>query len=233
MLTLPKKFTGNEQHSVAAAEAIDYINEYRLHAGPEAVPGGFIDKGAIQALVQQPEAVGFRYYHGCKDNGLPVLVFVGTNSRRDDLIDGEPVKVSILRPPLNDRGMYDFTKANHAISLVEAARLTANYRRSKAPRQPIGGFFGKAAVQNLLDQPGTVGIRFYFGLNKDGIDVMVMLGINQFGSEMFYGLILELSALCPPLCGNSNLLNSGLHIQEELKVLLEYAEADTHSRMAA
>lgn len=94
---------------VTVAEAIAFINNYRSRAGAEAVPGGFFDKRAIQAILQQPNAVGMRYYYGIKDNGLPVLLLVGTSADRNDLIDGDQVKVSTLNPPVTVLGIYSET----------------------------------------------------------------------------------------------------------------------------
>lgn len=228
-----KKFTRNEIHSVSVAEVIDFINNYRLHSGPGAKPGGFFDKRAIQTILQQPNAVGMRYYYGLKDNGLPVLVLVATNADRNDLIDGEPVKVSILNPPVSAQGTYDFAHVSHDISLEEAARLTTNYRKRKDHRQPIDGFFGKMAVQNILKQPECVGIRFYFGLNKDAIHVLVMMGVNQFCSEMFSGRLIEISASCPPLCGALNLLKRGFHSKTEYKMQGKYADKNYYEAIIA
>lgn len=229
-----KQFTGNENHAVTAVEGIGFIKNFRERAGAEAVPGGFFDKQAVQPHLDQSASVGMRYYYGLTDAGSPKLLLVGANADRDDLIAGVPVKVSMPYPPLNDHGLYDPAKVNHKISLKEAAKLTSNYRRRKpANGLTKGGFFGKVAVQNVLDQPGVVGLRYYFGLDQNDVQVLVMLGVDQFGSEMFYGQLIERSSLCPPFCGAANLLNGGIYAVDKFEAVLENVAADTYIRLAA
>lgn len=61
------------------------------------------------------------------------------------------------------------------------------------PGQPKGGFFGKKAVQKLLDYPECVGLRFFFGAKRDGERVVVGLCVDKFGTDLFYGPGIDLS----------------------------------------
>ncbi|KAA0224970.1 hypothetical protein EDS67_22395 [candidate division KSB1 bacterium] len=205
-----RKFTGEENHAITTAEALTFIKQFREHYGPEAAPGVFFDKQAVQAILDQPHAVGMRYYYGVDSFDQTQLVLVGTNTSRNDLLEGEPLKLSMMNPPLDDRGRYHRAAVSHGISLQEASELTARYQENLPPGQPKGGFFGKQAVQRLLDHPECVGLRCFFGANKDGVRVMVMLCVDKFGAEMFYGPMVELSTMCPPYCGWPNLLNRGI-----------------------
>lgn len=222
MIKDARQFTGEENHAITTAEALTFIKQFREHFGPEAAPGVFFDKQAVQAILDQPHAVGMRYYYGADVFDQTQLVLVGTDARRNDLLEGEPIKVSIMNPPMTDRGLYNRDEVSHKISLEAAAELTARYQESLQPGQPKGGFFGKKAIQKLLDHPECAGLRFFFGANKDGARVVVILCADKFGAEMFHGPMAELSTFCPPFCGWSNLLNHG--IATKSKTTLEFAQ---------
>lgn len=208
-----RMFTGEENHAITTAEALTFIKQFREHYGPEAAPGVFFDKQAVQAILAQPHAVGMRYYYGVDSFDQTQLVLVGTNTNRNDLLEGEPLKLSMMNPPLDERGRYNRAAVSHGISLQEASELTARYQENLPPGQPKGGFFGKQAVQRLLDHPECVGLRFFFGAHKDGKRAVVGMCVDKFGAEMFHGLTIELSTGCPPYCGSINLLNHGVAVK--------------------
>ncbi|NUO81813.1 hypothetical protein HUU05_17215 [candidate division KSB1 bacterium] len=202
-----KQFTGEENHAITTAEALTFLKQFREHYGPEAAPGVFFDKQAVQALLAQPEAVGLRYYYGADMFDQTQLVLVGTQANRNDLLEGAPLKLSMMNPPLNERGLYNRDEVQHEISLQEASQLTARFQENLQPGQPKGGFFGKQALQRLLDHPECVGLRFFFGAHKDGKRAIVGMCVDKFGAERFYGPMVELSTACPPFCGWPNQLN--------------------------
>ena len=213
-------FTGGENHAITTAEALTFMRQYREHFGPEAAPSAFFDQQAVRALLAQPQAVGLRYYYGVDLFGRMLLVLVGAKANRDDLLEGEPLKLSMMNPPLNERGLYDHGQVRHEISLPEAAQLTARYQEALQPGQPKGGFFGKQALHKLLDHGECVGLRCFFGANKAGARVLVMMCVDKFGAEMFHGPMVELSMTCPPFCGWPNLLNS--NSRQSSKVIAEF-----------
>jgi hypothetical protein len=47
---------------------------------------------------------------------------------------------------------------NHNISLTDASALTANFRTGKPANTILGFFYGKQAIQNILNQEDCVGI---------------------------------------------------------------------------
>ncbi len=210
-----RMFTGEENHAITTAEALTFIKQFREHYGPEAAPGVFFDKQAVQAILAQPHAVGMRYYYGVDSFDQTQLVLVGTNTNRNDLLEGEPLKLSMMNPPLNERGRYDRAAVSHEISLQEASELTARYQENLPTGQPKGGFFGKQAVQRLLDHPECVGLRFFFGAHKDGKRAVVGLCVDKFGAEMFYGPAVDLSIVCPPICSSVNLLNHRTTVEQK------------------
>lgn len=137
-----KTFTGEENHAITTSEALTFIKQFREHYGSEAAPGVFFDRHAVQAILDQPHAVGMRYYYGVDSFDQTQLVLVGTKTNRDDLLEGEPLKLSMMNPPLDERGRYDRAAVSHGISLQEASELTARYQVNLQPGQPKGGFFG-------------------------------------------------------------------------------------------
>ncbi len=202
-----KAFTGEENHSITTSDALTFLKQFREHYGPEAAPGVFFDKHAVQEVLDQPEAVGLRYYYGADMFDQIQLVLVGAKANRNDLLEGAPLKISLMNPPLNERGLYNREEVKHEISLHEASQLTARFQENLLPGQPKGGFFGKQAIKRLLDHPECAGLRCFFGANKDGVRVMVMLCVDKFGAERFDGPMVELSGMCPPFCSSPNLLN--------------------------
>ncbi len=99
---------------------------------------------------------------------------------------------------------------SHDISLQDAANLTANYRNQFVPGATFikGEFFGKSAIQSLLNQDDCVGLRIYYGLDNDKVQKLVIVGVLANEDDMTNGSILEFGSPCPPYCGTVNALNS-------------------------
>ena len=98
---------------------------------------------------------------------------------------------------------------DHGITFEAASTLTKRYRELN-PTSIKGGFFGKAAIQTLLNQDGCVGIRIYLGLNKDEILKFVLVGVDEDENDLIgddYNCM-EYSIPCPNQCGSADCLNS-------------------------
>lgn len=204
-----KRFTGDENHAATLAEVRDFMANYREQSGPHAAAGGFFDKTAVTALLYQQDAVGMRYYYALHSDGAPALLLVGVDEAGNDLIQGEPVRLSLPNPPLGLSGEYDPAAADHAVSPAAAAQLAARYRAESGPDHPKGGFFGKNAVRKILEQPDCAGLRYYFGANRRGRRVVCLMGIDRTGRDMESGYLAEFSFWCPPICSEANFLNGG------------------------
>lgn len=90
---------------------------------------------------------------------------------------------------------------DHSISLKDAIALTTNYRNSAPGTNPfLGGYFGKSAVQAILNQQGCVGIRVYNAKAASGTFNYVIVGVNSNGEDMEDGNLAEHGAGCPPFC---------------------------------
>jgi len=119
------------------------------------------------------------------------------------------IPVAPAKPEIRERRRPMFTgNEDHDIMLGDAAALTRNFRERAGKDAIKGGFFGQAALQQLLDQEGVVGIRYYYGQENDGRPVLVLVGVDATGNDLIEGFILERSVPCPPYCGFFNELNS-------------------------
>jgi len=97
-------------------------------------------------------------------------------------------------------------KEDHNISLATAAEWTANFRATNPPA-PSAHFYGKNAIQAILNQPNCVGIRVYYALDSAGVKQLIIVGAKSDESDLYDGLLAERSAPCPPYCGSGNPLN--------------------------
>lgn len=103
--------------------------------------------------------------------------------------------------------MLKFAGQDHAITLQEAQEFTGSFQKNAAEDAIIGGFFAKEAVTAILEQEGCVGLRYYYGLHE-GKPVLVLVGVDENGNDMYDGLLAEKSTPCPPMCSETNPLNA-------------------------
>ncbi len=96
---------------------------------------------------------------------------------------------------------------SHNITLTEAAQMTENYRDAH-PGATKGFFYGKAALQNILNQANCVGIRIYYAQDNAGQPKLVLVGADGNENDLYNGELAEFGAPCPDHCGNANPLNS-------------------------
>ena len=117
--------------------------------------------------------------------------------------------IAPAQPEVRERQRPVFTGLeDHTISIDEASELTRNYRMSAGKGAIKGGFFGRAAIEQVLSQEGVVGIRYYYAKEHNGRPVMIMVGVDEFGKDLVDGFLAERSVPCPPFCGGLNPLNS-------------------------
>jgi hypothetical protein len=114
----------------------------------------------------------------------------------------------------------------HFITLEKAKKLTGKYRKEKSKiqpeRLPICETFDAAPFLTLLNKPGCVGLRIYFGMDDSYGVRAVIVGVNANDEDMITvpppitslsapveGTvddddgshdIIEEGATCPPIC---------------------------------
>jgi len=98
----------------------------------------------------------------------------------------------------------------HQITFKEGSELTKTYRDQMNAGDRKGGYFSKDEILTLLDPSICVGIRFYYGIDEYGKQVMVLVGVkaneDDLIGEGYY--CMEMSVPCPDQCGSDNILNS-------------------------
>lgn len=95
---------------------------------------------------------------------------------------------------------------DHSIESNEAEALTARFRNNPCGTVK-GEFFGRAAIETLLQQADCVGIRCYFGRRENDDLALVITGVVENGDDIYPGHVMENGAPCPPVCGSANGLN--------------------------
>ena len=96
---------------------------------------------------------------------------------------------------------------NHDFPLNQASQWTANYRAAN-PNLIKAHAFGKNAIKKIFQQAGCVGMRIYYALDENGVQQLIIVGVDANANDLHQGLIAERSMPCPPLCGANNPLNS-------------------------
>lgn len=100
---------------------------------------------------------------------------------------------------------FDGTEGG-AITLSNGAAMTKEHRL-RNPTALKARFFGKEILNQILEQEGCMGIRFYFGQDEDGVRELVICGADQYEDDML-DLVADVSAPCPSNCSTPNALNS-------------------------
>ena len=131
------------------------------------------------------------------------------------------------------------TESKHLISIDQAKKLTSQFRenkkalisdsyRSKDPL-PICETFDRSAFDQILAQPGCVGVRAYYGMDDNGGVHLIFVGVNEKNEDMIEqtdsfmrktaetatsssstGLLVENGTKCPTDCPPSSTLNGGI-----------------------
>jgi|GEM_PF-1204685 len=110
-----------------------------------------------------------------------------------------------------DRSQKVTFEDTHVVSLEEAAEFTARYRAQMDEGETkIGGMFARSAIDRIMNQDGVMGLRYYHGLNAEGENVIVLVGVDKDNRDMLHGELAEMALPCPPFCFDENELNSNV-----------------------
>lgn len=99
---------------------------------------------------------------------------------------------------------------DHSVTKTDAQRFIKNFRANQSIGNIKGGFFGKDALLKILDQPGCVGIRYYYAKRDNGDPVLVLVGENATGASLSDGVLAENPPLCPPNCPSADALDANV-----------------------
>lgn len=101
---------------------------------------------------------------------------------------------------------FDF-KRDHRINRAEAADLVLNFQAKPDAGVHFASAFGRSAFDLLLAQPGAAGIRIYRAEHADGSPTMVMVAVDENGTDLDAetNLFMQNSHDCPPRCGGATL----------------------------
>src|SRR5438046_166391 len=108
------------------------------------------------------------------------------------------------------------------ISLEEAKKMIALYRNEKDKLQngdykgrqilPFSETFDGSQFPTLLDKPGIVGLRMYYGMKDDLTIHLIIVGVDKNNDDVINrnqnttkslddnDMILEEGLTCPPIC---------------------------------
>ncbi|MFN8166937.1 MAG: hypothetical protein U0X76_12450 [Bacteroidia bacterium] len=96
------------------------------------------------------------------------------------------------------------------IKFEDGAELTKRYRDNNPSGCQLGEYFSKDSILELLNQPGCVGIRVYFGYDESKIFKLVVVGVDENEDDQIgddYSCM-DKGNPAPPYSGNQNILNS-------------------------
>ena len=117
-------------------------------------------------------------------------------------------------------------KSNHMVTLAEAGVLTANYRKQVGTEAVKGGMFFKEILEKIINQPGCVGLRYYYGWQENGTPALVLVGVDAQGRDIVRGILGDASWLCPPYCNEVNALNYSKDTERLKPINLELTDAE-------
>jgi len=89
---------------------------------------------------------------------------------------------------------------DHSINLADAIEFTKNYRDSVNEGDFLGGYFGKSAISEILNQDDCVGIRIYNAIDGDEKYTYVVVGVTADNKDLTDGDLAEYVVGCPPRC---------------------------------
>lgn len=97
--------------------------------------------------------------------------------------------------------------ANQLITIETAAIYTAKYRKT-FPNTVIANAYVKNQMLSLLNQNNCEGFRIYNGIDENGAQQLVIVGVDADGNDLYHGLIMDCSQPCPTICSTTNPLNT-------------------------
>lgn len=96
----------------------------------------------------------------------------------------------------------------HRIAPDTARRFTKRFRDSRPHRnghRVYGHALSRGIIDEILAQPGCMGLRIYHAVDDADADTLVIVGIDADEGDMADGVIAEQTRPCPPFCADGRL----------------------------
>jgi hypothetical protein len=106
--------------------------------------------------------------------------------------------------------------SNNFIDLPTAIQLTRNYRENKdklvtpvfSDAMCISETFDASAIRAILDQPGCVAFRAYYGMKENKQVTMIFVGVNDKDQDIVgegtENILVDMGQKCPPYCNEDS-----------------------------
>jgi hypothetical protein len=96
--------------------------------------------------------------------------------------------------------------AGSLVELADAAKWTKAFRDQMTSGGIKGYAYSAEIINEILNQDGCVGIRFYNGTDN-GTNNLILVGFDEQGNDLFDKNIAQHGLPCPSNCGEANPLN--------------------------
>ena len=77
----------------------------------------------------------------------------------------------------------DYASVGAEISIETATEFTKSYADAH-PNENLSYHLGRNIIEQILAQPGCVGMRFYYGYNTQGQKTLVYVGMDASGNDL-------------------------------------------------
>jgi len=84
----------------------------------------------------------------------------------------------------------DVANVGEAIDHQLATNLIKSYQ-DKYPESFTGVTIGRNIIEQILAQPGCVGMRFYDAINEEGRTTLVYVGVDASGNDIMKKVVVE------------------------------------------
>ncbi len=95
---------------------------------------------------------------------------------------------------------------NHSITRAAVNVFVDNYRKTAAPDAIFGGLFSKKDVLSVLDQSDAVGMRYYYALNSQNEEMLVLCGTDENRNDILDNHLLKAAVIHPPMDGQKAII---------------------------
>ena len=92
------------------------------------------------------------------------------------------------------------------ISLPQAIQWTTNFRSTNSGAVKAH-FFGEVIINQILNQPGCIGLRLYNAIDANNQPQILLVGVDANGDDMTNDTIADLSLPCPNHCPSNSVLS--------------------------